>query len=191
MPCLTARIDADQGGRTDCVLRIAAEDGIEVLRTEAVLADSTGGHLDIVPLCHRHKDEVGEAGTSQRADFERRYGLDLRAEADRIALGHEPPLGIRGLAERWASVQPVDLEECVEYVYAGVLDIYEREALLGWVRRRMVSATLEVLVDSEAEGQEWMVDAVGCALGRPFAKGDGTKATAWAWSLCEVAGWPS
>src|SRR5690606_40837693 len=41
-----------------------------------------GGRFDLVPLCSAHHREAGEAGTSQRAAFEQRYGLDLRDEAD-------------------------------------------------------------------------------------------------------------
>jgi hypothetical protein len=62
-----------------------------------------GGRFDVVPLCARHHEHAGEAGTSQRADFEELYTLDLRAEADAIALAHSEPLGIRGLARRWAA----------------------------------------------------------------------------------------
>lgn len=56
-------------------------------------AKGTARHL--VPLCHGHHTEAGEHRTSARARFEERHGLDLIAEADRIATllddpTHEP-----------------------------------------------------------------------------------------------------
>lgn len=107
---------------------------------------SKGGRVDLVPLCHVHHEEAGEARSPFRAAFEQRYGLDLRAEADRIALEHPRPLGIRGLADRWAQwryywtvrqahesgdgPQPNAPE-------VAPLDAYETAALLGWVRREI------------------------------------------------------
>jgi hypothetical protein len=44
-----------------------------------------GDRRDLVPLCHRHHLEAGEFRTTQRTEFEKRYGIDLVAEADRIA----------------------------------------------------------------------------------------------------------
>jgi hypothetical protein len=49
------------------------------------MGGAKGGRRDLVPLCRHHHAEAGEARTSQRADFERRYGLDLQAEAAQIA----------------------------------------------------------------------------------------------------------
>lgn len=108
----------------------------------------------IAPLCHAHHEEAGEARTSKRAAFELRYGLDLIAEADRIAASHAPPLGIRGLAQRWAKVEARHCPRCggsgresdgdgdlagrcespLCYLVNG-LDDHDEDALLGWVRR--------------------------------------------------------
>jgi hypothetical protein len=44
-----------------------------------------GDRRDLIPLCARHHLQAGEARTSQRADFERQYGIDLQVEAARIA----------------------------------------------------------------------------------------------------------
>jgi hypothetical protein len=66
------------------------------------MGSAKGDRFDIVPLCHAHHAEAGEARTSQREAFETRYGVNLRAEADRLAYLHEPPLGVRGLAVRFA-----------------------------------------------------------------------------------------
>jgi len=118
-----------------------------------------GGRFDITPLCKAHHDEQHETGVGT---FAARYGLDLRAEADRIAVSHAPPLGIRGLAQRWAEWL-AEADSCsmcgtdgvtVTYVESGAdvcgtcgaencctqtvpcpLTDYETDALLGWVRR--------------------------------------------------------
>jgi hypothetical protein len=79
-----------------------------------------GGRFDIVPLCHAHHREQHSRGIRT---FAKLYGLDLRLEADRVALEHSEPLGLRGVAARWgtAGERP--------------LDSYEHAALLGWARR--------------------------------------------------------
>lgn len=81
---------------------------------------------------------------------------------DRIALEHERPLGIRGLADRWGwkhvgacFITATTTDTDVLHLYAdrgwleyegegywvptaqAILDDYELSALLGWVRRRM------------------------------------------------------
>lgn len=60
-----------------------------------------GCRLDLANLCPDHHVEAGEERTSARAEFEQRHRLDLREVADRIAVAHEPPLGIRGVMVRW------------------------------------------------------------------------------------------
>lgn len=45
-----------------------------------------GDRRDLVPLCPKHHMESGEFRTSQRAAFEVRHGVDLVAEAARIAV---------------------------------------------------------------------------------------------------------
>jgi hypothetical protein len=49
------------------------------------MGGAKGDRRNLVPLCGRHHSESGERGTSQRAEFERVHGLDLQAEAARIA----------------------------------------------------------------------------------------------------------
>jgi len=58
------------------------------------MGGAKGDRRDLVPLCRRHHRASGEARTSQRAKFEKGYGIDLAAEAARIAL----ELDDRGLA---------------------------------------------------------------------------------------------
>lgn len=135
-----------------------------------------GGRFDLVPLCDCHHEEAGEAETSQRAAFEKRYGLDLRAEADRIALEHPEPLGIRGLARRWAFCNPPRLDD------------YEREALLGWVRRRMGRCKADVHADGD---REELAHDVMTALGWEALGSDPAGEHGLAWDLCDLAGWPS
>lgn len=198
-----------------------------------------GGRFDIVPLCDHHHSEAGETGTSQRAAFEARYGLDLRAEADRIAREHPAPLGIRGLAQRWVddnrcancgepwstadghhfgqmydgewvcSAWCEDAHETEGCPYehtdgraeqarrrerrtgsddgVGVrpLDTHETEALLGWVRRRILDLWIEAR-RPEVNGtfRNWACMRVGRDL-----LGDGGAGPIDA--LCETAGWPS
>lgn len=45
-----------------------------------------GDRRHLVPLCDAHHREAGEHRTSQRADFERRHGVDLVAEAAWLAV---------------------------------------------------------------------------------------------------------
>ena len=49
------------------------------------MGGAKGDRRDLVPLCARHHRESGERGTSDRAAFEAAHGLDLQAEAARIA----------------------------------------------------------------------------------------------------------
>ena len=95
-----------------------------------------GGRFDLVPLCRTHHDEQHSAGVESFAD---RHGLDLRAEADRVALLHDAPLGVRGLALREAD--------------GAAMTAYERSALYRWVRGRARAHTedlpaLEDVADS-------------------------------------------
>lgn len=170
------------------------------------------GRFDIVPLCAHHHREAGEAGTSQRATFEQCYGLDLRAEADRIALEHARPLGIRGLAARWSvweeGASALGMTTCFR------LDAYETEALLGSVRRRMdreVERRTSVREAARAKGRamwegqrDWskpwdglpdndreaLAHAVAIDLGGVFAD-DPHGEHGLAWTLCDRAGWPA
>ncbi len=49
------------------------------------MGGAKGDRRDLVPLCWSHHNEAGERGTTQRTEFEAFYGLDLQAEAARIA----------------------------------------------------------------------------------------------------------
>jgi hypothetical protein len=109
-----------------------------------------GGCFDLVPLSpamHRQQHEVGIES------FQACHGLDLRAEADRIALDHPEPLGIRGLARRWAN-EPTSLTD------------RQRAALFGWTLRRIAlekTESHERIVCSVSDDLRLHV-ADGCAL---------------------------
>lgn len=45
-----------------------------------------GDRRMLLPLCAEHHREAGEYGTTQRAEFEAKYDIDLMVEADRIAV---------------------------------------------------------------------------------------------------------
>ena len=105
--------------------------------------------VDLVPLCYACHVEAGEAGTSARAAFEDRYGVDLRVEADARAAAHPRPLGIRGMVDRW----PLELED------------YEREALTGWLRRRVEFARAMLAAKARLHGREIdIADGVALSL---------------------------
>lgn len=91
-----------------------------------------GGRFDQAPLCELHHAEAGEGRsdgrpTSIRTAFEKRHGLDLREIADRIAVEHEPPLGLRYLARQFVILSGSP--------HAPASSSYEQAALFGWSRR--------------------------------------------------------
>ena len=155
MPCVVDAAKTDQrlnvagAWREDgwCMGPVQAAHVLEARKMGACGGDRFG----LAPLCATHHPEAGERGTSQRAAFEARYGLDLDGEADRIALEHERPLGIRGLADRWASGRAAALEamgvhgdgateqSLLEWAFQD--DEHGGEALLGWVRRELERET--------------------------------------------------
>lgn len=94
-----------------------------------------GGRFDLVPLSPAIHEQQHGVGIES---FQACHKLDLRAEADRIAVMHPEPLGIRGLARRWVAAHA--WRERQEVIFGAPLDDYEREALFGWVRRRMERA---------------------------------------------------
>jgi hypothetical protein len=140
-----------------------------------------GGRFDLVPLSpalHRQQHLVGVDS------FAGCYRLDLRAEADRVALAHPLPLGLRGVALRWvkerlrwrraqaaardlvrsdgaelvAVCRLVDEILAIEVLGAWTdeaLTDYEAEALFGYVRRRGV----EGLALTESQGAELLAEA--------------------------------
>jgi hypothetical protein len=164
-----------------------------------------GGRFDIVPLCHAHHREQHGRGIRT---FSKIYGLDLRLEADRVALEHSEPLGMRGLARRWAAsdghlITTTAEEWAVAQAMAdrGVADYqgtaegegrpgawlvaplrgYDLEALHGWVRRSMERDR----DDANARHVVWDRYGSTCHIGSLLGW------TSDAWSLCENAGWPS
>lgn len=126
------------------------------------MGGAKGGRFDIVPLCREHHQEAGEAGTSQRETFEREHGLDLRKEADHIAVRHGPDLGLRGayrrmgqsrrvlgglalMAESMALFADGDFAGAAACQVFGAAEMsqalpqmasaYDREAVYAWARR--------------------------------------------------------
>lgn len=166
------------------------------------MGNARGGRFDIVPLTQAMHTAAGEANTGQRTKFERQHSLNLRQEADALALCHARPLGIRGLADRWALGWPSghDMEgaqrarvlDAME-LYCG-LDRYEAEALLGWVRRRLILAVkwhhVDGAVDGDAVDREDLAQEVLDALGGELACDPGGP-HGMTWELCALAGWPS
>jgi hypothetical protein len=92
MPCLAApkdwSFDEHNGHERQCSWPIQAA------HVKARGMGGCGGdRRQLVPLCAKHHAEAGERNTSQRAAFEERHGLDLQAEARRIA-EHFDQMGI-------------------------------------------------------------------------------------------------
>ncbi len=162
-----------------------------------------GGRFDIVPLCHVHHREQHSRGIRT---FAKIYSLDLRLEADRVALEHSEPLGIRGLsrrwsvgdgllitttAEEWANAQALADRGHADYQgtaegegrpgawLVAPLSGYDLEALHGWVRRAMASG-LGLVPGKASRDSLALVVSLALALTVDDAR-----------SLCELAGWPS
>lgn len=201
MPCLVAVVQGVSwySERGECSGQLAAAHV-----TARAMGGSKGGRFDLVPLCAHHHDEAGEAKTSKRIAFEARHGLDLRAEADRIALEHPEPLGIRDLAARWACGETPGGCGALPPECQGPLDAYESDALLGWVRRRMAREVDRREVrrcwpDHVEPGCQWdgladddreaLAHAVAHDLGGDFTT-DPHGEHGLAWTLCEASGWP-
>jgi hypothetical protein len=167
-----------------------------------------GGRFDLVPLCRMHHDEQHAQGA---VTFETRKRLDLRAEADRVALLHAPPLGVRGLAQRWAGRRASVLAAGAAVAAFAVFDFpagiehsarvhpvpepltdYEREALLGWVRRRMDAEVAEARTqrDSDSFARGWIVAVLEEVLGLHNRHAEALVDAAGWREVCEAAGWP-
>ena len=170
----------------------------------------------LAPLCTRHHEEASEPGTSKRAAFEERTGIDLDKEADRIAVEHPDGLGIRGLARRHTEPRcgcgyewRTRPDGCDCLAPANGLDTYELEALLGWVHREMGRAVERervafgfdagVMCSSfeqlEEDGREALAHHIAQQLGDTFAE-DEHGEHGLAWQLCKAAaerfgGWPA
>jgi len=136
-----------------------------------------GGRFDIIPLSWDTHAEQHQTGI---LTFAAKYGIDLRAQADRVALSHEYPLGMRGLARRWTTARTIG------NTFEQDLDDYEREALLGWVRRRM-----EFWWKPCGNGHRTLIRAaIECDLFEDTDDIDFDLGVAIV-ALCELAGWPS
>jgi hypothetical protein len=158
---------------------------------------ASGGRFDIIPLrpdLHREQHQIGIKS------FAAKYGLDLRAEADRIALSHPEPLGLRGVARRWLELTMAIDDPAIHHdsgVFAERLyqapDEYEQAALLGWVRREMERAQLEASPDAFSRSELASEIAMDLGFSKPtdseFEDYEYDEETASA--LCELAGWPS
>lgn len=174
-----------------------------------------GGRFDLVPLSpemHRQQHEVGILS------FQACHNLDLREIADRIALEHPEPLGIRGLAKAFDSDGVLVGRPCPACLggllaYAGLWRAWaqckdpkcgyrypsgdatpdrDRADLLGWVRRRLALLGEE---NRRAAGEYYGA----FPLGESFRE-DAAEAIAdalnlddvsSATALCEASGWPS
>lgn len=86
MPCLCGR----KPGRV--VMNSGCRGPVQAAHTIARGMGGCGGdRRQLVPLCARHHEEAGEGSwkpqqPSKRTAFEKRHGLDLKAEAERIAV---------------------------------------------------------------------------------------------------------
>jgi hypothetical protein len=175
----------------------------DIVAAHVVSRGASGGRFDLIPLCQHHHDEQHAVGVET---FAASYGLDLRAEADRVALGHAAPLGICGLAVRWLGCpggytceggmtvdqadRPISIK-CPDCNGSPpkALDTYELAALLGWGRRRM-RVWAGRFPRSSTDHREAIAHAVMLDLGEPFTS-DPSGEHGLAWSLCDAAGWPS
>jgi hypothetical protein len=147
-----------------------------------------GGRFDIVPLCHDHHREQHRVGIKT---FAAKHALDLRAEADRIALAHSEPLGIRGLARRWAAHIEGPRWAFVDSLPAP-LDDHERAALLGWVRRRLeCQRAVHVEICRDHAGEQPMPIAAHMAGLANALRFDLPLDAEAAMAICEAAGWLS
>ena len=149
-----------------------------------VVARGMGGvnsdRFKIVPLCRRHHEAAGEANTSKREAFEAEHGIDLLAAADQVALGHERPLGIRGLADRCKSGE--------------MADVYEVDALRGWLTRRMaeyVEACTKAGIGPWDASELGHMDDMASWMALDLFDDDDADGQSKARALCEWAGWPS
>jgi len=160
------------------------------------MGGAKGGRFDIVPLCSKAHANASEEGTTRRQVFELAFDVDLRAEADRLALEHERPLGLRGVGDRWAIVVGNLRGE-------AIISPYELDALGSWVgrelareveRRRVCSDELDAVLGwtSEQASAEFIFDREALAhhiahlLGGAFETGTQGEHV-MAWSLCEWA----
>lgn len=194
MPCLCAAVVAESEWPSEAEMAVLMrrQSGLvsipllychgPVVDAHVVSRGAGGGRFDAVPLCQAHHDEQHACGIKT---FAERYGLDLRLEADCIALEHPEPLGLKSVAKRW------ELEKIAAAHFQGQatlvnLDTYERDALLGWVRRRMAAyvagaASTDMTLEFPRD-REPMADWISIDL---FDVEDQT-----ALALCEAAGWP-
>jgi hypothetical protein len=234
--------EADLVRAMDCIVHTAADDsgmtdgqllaiGWTACRGAACAAHSEPrkrggvgeGRMRLFPACAVHHAEAGENShihgpSSKRRKFENLYCVNVGERADAIALGHEPPLGIRGLAARWVDWRDNYLEYMDRLRTSPATDVpeplegYDKAALFGWVRRRMereVGTRRDLRLGTPSRpdyrpGDDWdgreddcglaLSFAVGCDLGGVFQGPDSDELDGGQYvtdSLCQVAGWPS
>jgi len=181
--CIAERETTEADGRCRCVCRTKLVDfELMTVRDPAhiISVGAGGGRFDLVSLCSAHHGQQHQMGIDSFAAL---YGLDLRALADEQALAHEAPLGIQGLASRWAWWHTV-VDVRAEYVNAPGPDLegYDLAALLAWTRRRMARTYSESSLLREDMACDVVYDLLGLEQDR------------WSdalWALCAAAGWPS
>ena len=192
MSCLACRAEAKRERDIGSVTAKRFGVGSEPAHNPSIGAG--GGRFDIVPLCAHHHAEQHQHGVKT---FAAKYGLDLRAEADRVALGHERPLGIRGLADRhvvyeaWEQARGAVLGIGERWVLGDgdPLDTYETDALRGWLVRRMEHWRQTWDGQLDADGIRGPL-AFEVARELDLVEEWGVVPVA-AFALCEWAGWPS
>lgn len=69
-----------------CLVRGCSGQAVAAHAIARGMGGRKGDRRHLVPLCQTHHVEAGEARTSQRADFERKHGVDLVAEAEWLAV---------------------------------------------------------------------------------------------------------
>jgi len=135
----------------------------------AVASLPGGGFFDLVPLTRDLRTQPEEIGVDA---FQAVHGVGLRAEADRIALEHPRPLGIRGLADRWTRAARIR-------EIAATIDL---DQLWHWY-------------PSPSSGTEWCtskqgvaveLSALGCAALRHRVASDPDAA-----AQCDESCWPN
>lgn len=181
-----AEADAVRG--MECVVSAVRYPDAQIVPAHVLSIGASGGRFDIIPLRWDLHEDQHRMGVET---FAAKHGIDMRAEADRVALEHARPLGIRGLADRYA---PGRVVAC-EFAEFTPLETYECDALRGWLVRRMaeyVSAcpSTGYGIWTADDGQHDMGGWIASDLGLDVDHDD-DEASAAGQALCEWAGWPS
>jgi hypothetical protein len=134
-----------------CVITGATRPDAVIVPAHVKSVGAGGGRLDTIPIRWDLHEEQHRIGIDS---FAAKYNINPRRLADDIALGMPEPLGIRGLARRfaaWLGVEWPGTPGVTAKIWTGSdagpvafadgqwhtrLDPYERGALFGWVDRR-------------------------------------------------------